>query len=272
VRQEAHKTLDGLGAESTFDLRYEFFEPVARCTAERIFGFPDERRPELMEVSFGEKGMLNLRNKVSYLIRHGENATKGSYLQGIITACKNGHLNELELASNLTFFVSLTFEAIAAPFLGGVFAMLRDLSQWDACLKDRTLLPNAVSEMLRCYPNGDGQFLRIAIDDTVLSGVTIRSGDAVLAPAPAANIDPDVFLAPRQFNVRRWNSNKHVAFGVGPHHCLGSFLVETWMRTALSTLLEHFPSLRLAVAPTAVRYQRMPLIKVMEGLPVRVER
>jgi cytochrome P450 len=59
---------------------------------------------------------------------------------------------------NLIVFMIATLEAIAAPFLGGIFALLRDRDQWNICLRERWLLPNAVDEMLRCYPNGDGIF------------------------------------------------------------------------------------------------------------------
>src|SRR5262249_53292269 len=162
-------------------------------------------------------------------------------------------------------------EGVEVRFLGGIFAMVRDLEQWQMCLKDRRLLSNAINEMLRCYPNGDGQFLRIAMEKTELSNVTIPRGDAVLAPAPAANVDPSVFSDPRRFDVQRTNLRNHVAFGVGPHHCLGSHLVQVWMQTALSALLERFPSLRLAVPPAEIAYRPIPLTTILERLPVVAE-
>ena len=122
--------------------------------------------------------------------------------------------------------------------------------------------------MLRCYPNGDGQFLRIAMDKAELSNVTIRPGDAVLAPVPAANVDPSVFSDPRRFDVRRSNCKKHIAFGIGPHRCLGSLLVQVWMETALLALIDRFPTLRLAIAPAEITYRPIPLINMLERLPV----
>jgi cytochrome P450 len=269
IETEARKTLEVLAtAASAFDLRSAFFEPVARRSAERLFGFPfSKRRPGIIKVSFDERGMLDLQDHAASILLNRRTVLASPYLQGITASSRDGLLSHSELLANLTFFISLTFEAVAAPFLGGIFAMLRDLDQWQTCQKDRSLLSNAINEMLRSYPNGDGQFLRIAMEDAVLSGVTIKRGDAVLAPAPAANVDPYVFSNPRRFDVHRRNSNKHVAFGVGPHHCLGSLLVEVWMRTALLALLDRFPSLRLAVPPTAITYKPISFINIIERLP-----
>jgi cytochrome P450 len=267
IEKEAHEALDALVAGRVFDVRSDFFEPVAQRSAERLFGFPAGERPGIMNVSFDARGMLDMQDHVSSILRNDWIAHAG-HLHGITAAGRDGLLSQSELIANLTFFVSLTFEAVAAPFLGGIFAMLRDLAQWRACLKDRTLLSNAVNEMLRCYPNGDGQFLRIAMDDAVLSNQTIKRGDAVLAPAPAANVDPSIFSDPRRFDIRRSNSNKHIAFGIGPHHCLGSLLVEVWMRTALSIMLDRLPSLQLAVAPAAIKYRPTPFINTIDRLPL----
>jgi cytochrome P450 len=269
IEREAHEVLDSLSADCFFDVRSDFFEPVARRSAERLFGFRAGKRTGIMKASFDKKAMFDLQDHVSSILQSGGNALGSSYLQGVAATSRDGLLSQSELLANLAFFISLTFEAVAAPFLGGIFAMLRDLGQWQMCLKDRRLLPNAVNEMLRCYPNGDGQFLRIAMDKAELSNVTIRRGDAVLAPAPAANVDPTVFSDPRRFDVRRSNCKKHIAFGIGPHYCLGSFLVKVWMQTALLALLDRFPSLRLAIVPAAITYRQIPLINMMERLPVR---
>ena len=268
IEREAHEVLDSLAADCFFDVRSDFFDPVARRSAEALFGFRTGKRAENMKASFDEKVMLDLQDHVSSILESGGNAFGSSYLQEVAATSRSGLLSQSELLANLAFFISLTFEAVAAPFLGGIFAMLRDLEQWQMCLKDRRLLSNAINEMLRCYPNGDGQFLRIAMDKAELSNVTIRPGDAVLAPVPAANVDPSVFSDPRRFDVRRSNCKKHIAFGIGPHRCLGSLLVQVWMETALLALIDRFPTLRLAIAPAEITYRPIPLINMLERLPV----
>jgi cytochrome P450 len=170
---------------------------------------------------------------------------------------------------NLVVFATATFSAVRAAFLGGVFALLRDINQWEECLRERALLPRAIDEMLRCFPNGDGQFLRVAKDHYELQSVEILRGDAVLAPVSAANTDPAVFSNPRHFDIHRPNSNKHVAFGIGRHRCIGDILAKVWVRTVLAALLDRLPSLRLAVGAETIGFGSNPLIYLMESLPVR---
>lgn len=268
VQNEAHETIDHLNSGTVFDLRTNFFEPLARRSAEILFGFSLGQGSEILELFFDERIMLNFQDHLVSVLRNGDNLAKGSFLEALRGTCRDGLISESDLVINLTVFATVTFEALGGPFLGGLFAMLRDLDQWAACQRERSLLSNAVDEMLRCYPNGDGQFLRIAMENVVLSGVQIRRGDAVLAPAPAANVDPEAFPDPRRFDVHRPNSDKHIAFGIGKHRCLGSFLVAVWMRTALAVLLDRLPSLRLAVDPGMIKYRPIPLINIMERLPV----
>ena len=62
------------------------------------------------------------------------------------------------------------------------------------------------------FPNGDGQFLRLAEEDIELYGVKISRGEAVLAPFSAANVDPSVSLI-LDLDIFRPDSDKHIAFG-----------------------------------------------------------
>jgi cytochrome P450 len=266
IQGEARKAIDGSKADKVFDLRSDFFEPVARRSAEKIFGFPVNQISRLLEHFFEASMLFDLRKRVLSSLR--DRPPQGSYLEILNNARSEGLISESEIVMNLIVFMIATFEAIAAPFLGGIFSLLRDRDQWSMCLRERWLLPNAVDEMLRCYPNGDGIFLRIAMKNIELSGVEIRRGDAVLAPVSAANVDPAVFPEPRRYDARRQNSNKHIAFSVGRHRCIGSLFAKVWMRTALETLLDRLPSLRLAVAPESVTYRPVRLISIMEQLPV----
>ena len=105
------------------------------------------------------------------------------------------------------------------------------------------------------------------MEDLCLSGVEIHRGDAVLAPVSAANADPAIFPEPRKFDVRRANSNRHMAFSIGRHHCLGWRVAKVFMEAALRVLLDQAPSLHLAVEPDTIKYRHMPLISIMEALP-----
>jgi cytochrome P450 len=267
IRDEVRAAIDHTRPGEEFDLRADFFEPVARRSAETIFGFPAWGDTEILQVFFDEQLISSLRQRIVSMLECGAQGAASPYLAELATASQRGLISERDLIDNLIVFMTATFDAVRAPFLGGLFALLRDPIQWEMCRRERPILPNAINEMLRCYSNGDGQFLRVATEDSRIDGVPIKRGDAVLASTAAANVDPARFPDPRRFDVRRSNSSEHVGFGVGPHRCIGAHLAGAWMRTALEALLDRMPSLRLAVAPAAITYRPIPLINIMDGLP-----
>jgi cytochrome P450 len=105
-------------------------------------------------------------------------------------------------------------------------------------------MASAVEEMLRCA--GPVQWTsRVAKQDMAWSGQTIKRGQWVNVCLAAANRDPARFPSPDVFDICR-EDNKHVAFGFGPHFCLGAALARMEAEIALATLLRRFPNLRLA--------------------------
>jgi cytochrome P450 len=108
------------------------------------------------------------------------------------------------------------------------------------------LMPRAVEELLRFVPLGNGSTCaRYALEDVCLSGQTVCAGDPVVVEIAAANRDPAVFADPERLDLAR-SPNPHIAFGHGPHHCLGAQTARLELQVALDTLLRRFPHLRLA--------------------------
>ena len=88
------------------------------------------------------------------------------------------------------------------------------------------------------------QFRRTATRDLVLGDQAIRAGDKVVIWFGAADRDPDVFDHPHDLDLLR-DPNPHVAFGVGPHFCLGAHLARLEMSEMLRSLLERAPVLEV---------------------------
>jgi hypothetical protein len=112
--------------------------------------------------------------------------------------------------------------------------------------EDPTLMPGAVEEMLR-YEGPVQWTNRIALSHFSFKGVNIKRGQAVNIALAAANRDPARFSDPDVFDIRR-KDNRHVAFGSGPHFCLGAALARMEAEIALNTLLRRFPGIRRADA------------------------
>lgn len=104
------------------------------------------------------------------------------------------------------------------------------------------LIPTATEEFLRAYaPVSVG---RIATDDAEVGGCPVSAGEWVMLNFPAACRDPEVFDAPEEVRIDR-TKNRHAAFGLGVHRCLGSNLARLEMNIAIEMLLERFPEFRL---------------------------
>jgi cytochrome P450 len=106
------------------------------------------------------------------------------------------------------------------------------------------LLPAAIEESLRLEPAA-AVVDRYATRDVEIGGSLIRRGDPVTVSITAANRDPEVFPDPDQFDIRRDNAGRHLAFAHGPHFCLGAHLARLEAHIALATLLDRLPGLRL---------------------------
>jgi cytochrome P450 len=105
-------------------------------------------------------------------------------------------------------------------------------------------LPAAVEESLRLEPAA-AVVDRYATRDAELGGAQIAAGELVRISISAANRDPATFPDPDRFDPGRENAGRHLAFAAGPHVCVGMHLARLEAHTALATLLERLPGLRL---------------------------
>jgi len=102
---------------------------------------------------------------------------------------------------------------------------------------DRACLPAAVEEFLRLYTPYRG-FARTPLADVVLGGRSIAAGEPIALTYASANRDAAVFAEPDTFRLDRDNIGEHLAFGRGPHFCVGAHLARLELRVALDELLQ----------------------------------
>jgi cytochrome P450 family 142 subfamily A polypeptide 1 len=127
---------------------------------------------------------------------------------------------------------------------GGLYQLLADRSRWERLLADRSLVPGAVEESLR-WVSPIKNMARTATRDVTLGGRSVEPGQKLLLLYPSANRDGDMFPDPHTFDITR-TPNDHVAFGFGPHFCLGAALARLEIRVAFERLLDRLPDLHLA--------------------------
>lgn len=159
---------------------------------------------------------------------------------------------------------------IIAPsvMIGSIAVHLgRDRALQARLRSDAALIPAAVDEFLRLYTPYRG-FARTAVRDVTIRGRTIPAGEAIALVYASANRDEDVFEAADEFRLDRPNMKDSVAFGRGPHMCVGAALARLELQVALEELLACAPGFTLAGEP---RQTRFPEIGALSA-PVAFER
>lgn len=124
-----------------------------------------------------------------------------------------------------------------------LFSLLSRPDQLEAVRADRSLIPQAIEETVR-YEAPLLNITRIATRDTVLGGVPIPAGSTLMTMLAAANRDESRWNDPDHYDIFR-AVRPSVAWGQGPHICLGMHLARVEMRVALNLLLDRLPGLRL---------------------------
>ncbi len=152
-------------------------------------------------------------------------------------------LSEEELVANCALLLFAGHETTTNLIGNGIQLLLERPEQFAALRSDPTLAAGAVEEILR-YEGAAHAISRVAAEDVELRGKRIARGDRVFLMLGAANRDPEAFDQPERFDIRR-SRNRHLAFGYGPHFCVGAPLARLEGEIALNRLVARFPGMAL---------------------------
>jgi cytochrome P450 len=171
------------------------------------------------------------------------------------TALVNARINgapmgDLELYSWVIILMTAGHETTQGTFGLGVEALLQHPEQLAKLRANPELLPRAVEEILR-YVSPAIHFCRTPNRDVEIGGKKIRAGEHMVMFYPAANRDPEVFANPDRFDIER-TPNRHLAFGTGPHVCLGMHLARLELRVMFEQFLQRVEKIELAGVPERV--------------------
>lgn len=148
--------------------------------------------------------------------------------------------------------------------LGNGLLALLPHGSWHQLAADRSLMAGALKEILR-YDSPLQFVTRVATEDFVLQGREIRQGQRLAMLIGAANRDPARFSDPDRFDIRR-REGPHLAFGHGPHACIGAALSTIEGDVAFNALMDRLPGLRLSAA--APQWSPNPAFRGLARLPV----
>jgi cytochrome P450 len=156
-------------------------------------------------------------------------------------------------------------DTTSATMTGCIEALGQNPDQLAKVKANPELIPDLVNESLR-WASPVKHFMRRARVDTELGGVQIKAGDRIMPLYQSANRDADVFESPYSFEMER-RPNKHIAFGYGPHMCIGQHLAKQELRIVLEELLPRIESIELLEGRKVTQTNFVGGIK---RLPVRI--
>jgi cytochrome P450 PksS len=286
VQQITDELLDAVRDRGRMDLIRDFALPLPSIVIAELLGIPVRDRHRfhrwstaLLTAPATTWGMLKLLPSILAFLRYlrkliaARRAVPSDDLAGALVRAREAGdaLSEDELLAMFILLLIAGHETTVNLIGNGMLALLRHLDQLERLREDPELIKPGVEELLRY----DGPLLtatdRYAREDVEIGGVTIRRGERVFAALASANRDESQFENPEELDLTR-EPNRHVAFGLGLHYCLGAPLARLEGQIAINTLLRRFPDLELATAPGSLRRRPGLVLNSLEVLPLSFAR
>jgi cytochrome P450 len=285
IRTFVDKALNAALARGRMDVMADLAFPLPVTVIAEMLGVPPEDRDRFKKWSDDSTATLanlpsNLSPKVvrksvaamealqTYfrnIIAERRAAPRDDLISALIKAQEEeDRLSDAELLANCVLLLNAGHETTTNLIGNGTLALLRHPDQLKRLRDDPSLLLTGVEELLR-YDSPVQFTNRILTADMELGGKVLRAGQMVLLLLGAANRDPEQFPDPDRLDIGRPN-NKHVAFGLGSHFCLGAPLARLEGRLFFEALLQRAHHLRLDGPPP--RYRQNFNLRGLESLPV----
>lgn len=260
IESLAHQLLDVIAAlpsEQPVDLKEHFAFPLPMAIISSLFGVTDAGRQAALRSHYTtmlSSHATNAERQTAHEGVRGELQAQvaqarthpGTDLTSALISARDNHdrLTEGELVDALELLLLAGHETTVNALTNTVHALLTHPDQLKLLLDGTIDWSVATEAGLRWNTPLRGVFFRYATRDTTLAGVPVRVGEPILITLAAAN---RATLTGGRFDLATsQTASPHLAFGAGPHTCIGSHLARLKTTTALQTLFARFPRLTLA--------------------------
>jgi cytochrome P450 len=279
--------LDKVEEAGTFEVISDLAYPLPVAVICRLLGVPIEDEPKFSRASsllaqgldpfiaftgqpqgFEERlqAALWLRGYLRELLQQRRAEPTEDLMSGLIAVEEAGdHLTEDEIVATCNLLFIAGHETTVNLIANAVLAMLRHRRTWTELADDAGNASAIIEEALRYDP--PVQLVgRIAGDDMSIGDTHVPKGDTMMLLLAAAHRDPAVIERPDEFDPGRAGV-RHLAFGLGPHFCLGAPLARLEASVALSAVTRRFPHARLSGEPV---YKPHVTLRGMARLDVEI--
>ncbi|MCH7894129.1 MAG: cytochrome P450 [Proteobacteria bacterium] len=253
--------LDGIAEHKEIDFIADLAVPLPVHVISEMLGWPAEERHRLRpwsaaivrlyekdhnaeDVLRAEAATQEFAGMLGELADRRRSDPKDDLISAFALLESDGDtLSADELIASCMMLLNAGHEAVVNSAGNGLLALLRHPEQRQRLQRDPSMITTAIEEMLR-YDSPLQFFHRFALADMEYGGFEFRKGDTLGLLYGSANRDPAAFEHADTFDIAR-DPNQHLAFGLGPHFCLGSPLARLELEILFSKLLQRFPDIQL---------------------------
>ena len=278
IRRLCNELIDNMGDIETVDAAVQYAQNIPVYVIARMLGLPLEDSDYFRETvhmvleeigaEFGERqGAFEKLD--AYLTMHVQDHIDNPKddLIGFLLNAKiyDQPLSPQHVVGTIILLMVAGIDTTWSSIGSSIWHLAQHPSDLQRMVNEPELLPTAIEELLRMY--APVTMARIVSQDAEIGGCPVKAGDSVLLPFPAANRDPEVFPDADKVVIDR-EENRHVAFGLGIHRCLGSNLARLELRVAVEVFIQRFPKFELP-NPSAVTWS-LGQVRGPRKLPVRI--
>lgn len=276
------RLIDAAVARGAFDLINDFALPLPVTVISEMLGVPEADRARFARWS--KTIITNTMTPLSLLLSMPHMLAFVRYLRWLIEDKRRNPADDLvtalaqaegagdgldadELMAMVAILLSAGHETTTNLIGNGVLALMQHPDQRERLRTQPALIELAVEELLRFGSPVEMSTHRFAREDLEIAGQPIARGELVFGLIASANRDEAQFLQGHALDLGR-EPNRHLAFGLGGHFCVGAPLARMEGRIAIDTLLRRLPTLHLARADAPLRWRSGLVLRGLESLAV----
>ncbi|MEV5409699.1 cytochrome P450 [Thermopolyspora sp. NPDC052614] len=280
VEHIADELLDAMAGRDEVDLLHEYAYPLPIRVICELLGIPYEDRDEFIAWSHtmvslttpDEIGAASMKmaDYLGRLVEVKRAEPAADLLTELVRVSDGGTgFSRPELISTVLVLLTGGFETTVNLISSGMRALLAHPDQLALLRADRTLLPQAIEELLRYETPNNLSSPRYTTEPVELGGVTIPAGQFVMVSWLAANRDGSRFPDPERLDITR-PVGGHLAFGHGIHYCVGAPLARLEGEIAFGRLLDRFAHIEPVAEAERPRWRYSTSMHGLESLVLRM--
>ncbi|MFG2072381.1 cytochrome P450 [Nonomuraea maritima] len=278
TRAYCHALIDALEGREEVDIARDYAQHIPVRVISDMLGFPPEDGPRFRRFIENalegvnrtpEERMAGMNELFDYLLvqinDHVANPRDDLTTYLIEAEIFGQKLEPSHVAGTMALLLIAGIDTTWSAIGASLWHLAKTPADRERLVAEPQLLPTAMEEFLRAY--APVTMARLVKEDMQWNGVQMNADDWVLLSFPAANRDPSQFERPDEVVIDR-EVNRHVAFGLGIHRCVGSHLARMELRVALEVWMERIPRFSL-VDPATVTWSTGQ-VRGPRSLPVRI--